>query len=201
MSETIIQIGSHIGHTINDPIFQNVKSSTNLILVEPVPYLFEILVKNYNDKYPDNRFIFINKAVSNFIGEIEMIIPSLKNDFKNLPFWASQLSSINKDHVSSHIPEIITEKIKVKTTTINEIIKNYNIINIDLLHTDTEGHDYVILMDYDFCIKPKKIIFEYKHTDGVLKIGINLKILLDKLYSLNYKIVNMTDEDLTLILE
>ena len=40
MDKTIIQIGSHIGDTCNDPIFNIVNNNTKIILVEPVPYLF-----------------------------------------------------------------------------------------------------------------------------------------------------------------
>lgn len=84
MSKTIIQIGSHVGNTINDPIFNIVSNNDKLILVEPVPFLFEELKYNYNEKFGNNpNIIFINKAVSNFIGEIEMTVPSEQNDFKN----------------------------------------------------------------------------------------------------------------------
>ncbi len=95
MNKTIIQIGSHVGNTINDPIFNyvhlnNSTTSIRLFLIEPVPYLFEQLKKNYNEKFGTNNqnIVFINKAVSNFIGEIEMTIPSEKNDFSKFPFWA-----------------------------------------------------------------------------------------------------------------
>ena len=82
MNKTIIQIGSHIGNTVNDPIFSIVDNTTTLILVEPVTFLFEQLKRNYEDKFTCTKNIhFINKAVSNFIGEIEMTIPSEKNDF------------------------------------------------------------------------------------------------------------------------
>ena len=170
MQKTIIQIGSHVGDTINDPIFNILDNNTKLILVEPVPFLFKQLINNYNKIFKTNQNIFfINKAVSNFIGEIEMTIPSENNNWQDLPFWASQLASVNSDHATGHISSLLVEKINVKTTTINEIVKEYNINQIDLLHTDTEGHDYIILMDYDFVIKPKKIIFEHKHMDGLFQ--------------------------------
>ena len=51
MIETIIQIGSHVGKTCNDPIFNVVDNNTKLILVEPVPFLFEQLKINYNTKF------------------------------------------------------------------------------------------------------------------------------------------------------
>jgi FkbM family methyltransferase len=204
---TIIHIGSHIGNTNNDPIFNTITNNDKLILVEPVPYLFELLKENYNKKYPNNNIIFINKAVSNYIGEINLNIPSIKNDFSKLPFWASQLSSVNNEHINIHIlnqpllKDIITENITAKTTTLNEIVKEYNIDNIDFLHTDTEGHDYTILKDYNFLVKPKKIMFEHKHIDGTFTVGEKYIDLITLLKNKNYEIVHQDTEDTTLILK
>jgi len=196
MNKTIIQIGSHVGNTCNDPLFNVVDNNTNLILVEPVPFLFEQLKNNYNAKFKNNHNInFINKAVSNFIGEIEMTVPSAKNNFSKLPFWASQIGSIDPDHAIRHIHNLLVEKIKVKTTTLNQIVKEYNVKEIDLLHTDTEGHDYTILMSYNFEIKPKKIMFEHKHMDGFCKADIKYDELSNKLVSLGYKKIEKNGED------
>jgi FkbM family methyltransferase len=202
MNNTIIQIGSHIGNTCNDPIFNIVDNNTAIILVEPVPFLFEQLKYNYKAKFINTQnIIFINKAVSDFIGEIEMTIPSEKNNFSTLPFWASQLASVNPYHALGHINNLLVEKITVKTTTLNEIVKEYNIKQIDLLHTDTEGHDYTILMNYNFEIKPKKIIFEHKHMDGLFNVGIKYTELTNRLLSLGYKKIYKDSEDTTFQLE
>ena len=202
MNKTIIQIGSHVGNTSNDPIFNIVDNDTKLILVEPVPFLFEQLKNNYNKKFENSQnIIFINKAVSNFIGEIEMTIPSEKNDFSQFPSWASQLASVNDGHALGHIGNLLVEKINVETTTINEIVKEYNINQIDLLHTDTEGHDYIILMNYNFEIKPKQIMFEHKHMDGLFKKGIKYYKLSNKLLSLGYKKIQQNSEDTTFKLD
>ena len=202
MNRTIIQIGSHVGNTSNDPIFNIIDNNTKLILVEPVPYLFEQLKHNYNKKFENtNNIIFINKAVSNFIGEIEMTIPSENNDYSKLPFWASQLGSVNNDHALGNLSNLLVEKIIVETTTINEIVKQNNITQIDLLHTDAEGHDYIILMDYDFDIKPKQIMFEHKHIDGLFTVGIKYDELSNKLLSLGYKKTKQDSEDTTFQLD
>jgi len=194
----IIQIGSHVGDTPNDPIFKLIDETTKLILVEPVPYLFQQLESNYNNKLKDtSNVIFINKAVSNYIGETELTISSEKNDFTKLPFWASQLSSVNRDHATGHIPHLITEQITVPTTTLNQIINDYNITEIDLLHTDTEGHDYYIIMDYKFTIKPKRITFEHKHMDGLLTVGEKYRELTNRLVWLGYKMTYQDTEDTT----
>jgi len=196
MNKVIIQIGSHIGNTINDPIFKEIDNTTKLILVEPVPQLFNRLQSNYKAKLGDiTNVLFINKAVSDFVGEIDLIIPSDKNDFSNLPHWITQLSSVNPDHAKSHFPNLILDTIKVQTTTIDEMIKEYNITEIELLHTDTEGHDYTILMNYSFKIKPKRVLFEHFHMDGVFTVGNKYEELSNRLILLGYTKLYQNKED------
>jgi FkbM family methyltransferase len=193
----IIQIGSHVGNCINDPIFENIDENTKLILVEPVPYLFNQLIDNYKKKFNDlKNIIFLNKAVSDFVGKIEMTIPSEDNDFSKLPFWASQLSSIIPTHATDHIRCLKINKIIVETITLDNIIKEYNVKEIDLLNTDTEGHDYNILMNYSFIIKPKQILFEYKHIDGTFRIGEKCFELIKKLLLLGYNKKYQNNEDM-----
>ena len=195
-NKTIIQIGAHIGNTRNDPIFKHVDETTRLLLVEPVPYLFNKLKNNYKNKLKNlNNVTFINKAVSNLIGEVILTIPSKKNDFSRLPFFASQLASISPDHAKAHVPNLIIDKIKVKTTTIDTIVNNNKITSIDLLHTDTEGHDYTILMNYSFNIKPNQILFEHKHMDGLHKVGDKYIELSNKLISIGYIKIYQNTED------
>lgn len=199
-NKAIIQIGAHVGNTINDPIFAGLHETTRLYLVEPVPYIFKQLQANYSKKSNTlSNVVFINKAVSNYIGEIIMNIPSERNDFNVLPSWATQISSVNKNHIeyhmNTHFPHLIVDTIKVNTTTINEIIREHDIKEIELLQTDTEGHDFTILMSYDFSIKPKTIIFAHKHMDGVCKTGNNYNLLIFKLVSLGYVMKYQTHKD------
>ena len=202
MNLKVLQIGSHIGKTENDPVFKSIKYNDNAIFVEPVPWLFEQLVKNYNEEYSNNSFIFINKAVSNKNGKINLYVPSEKNDFSKYPFWVSQLSSVYENHIVNHatinsdINNLIVDEIKVETITLNEIISQFNIQSIELLHTDTEGHDYDILMNLDLqLIKPKRIMFEHKHTDGTNQIGIKYKKLLEYLKENGYTFYSNSEED------
>jgi len=195
-NKTVIQIGSHIGNTQNDPIFTQVDESTRLILIEPVPYLFELLKNNYRKKLKKlSNVTFINNAVSDSGKIIDLYIPSYRNDFSKLPFWASQLASTNRDHLTTHIPSLIVDAIQVHSVTIDEIIRQFDIKELELLHTDTEGHDFTILMGYSFVIKPKKILFESKHMDGVHKRGKNYRELSAKLVSLGYKKTMQNTED------
>jgi FkbM family methyltransferase len=197
-NKTIIQVGAHVGNTSNDHIFRDVDETTKLILVEPVPYLFEKLKKNYEGRFgKSENVIFINKAVSNKVGEIEMTIPSEDNDFSRLDRNASQWGSVNPEHALRHCRYLKVEKIKVESTTLNEIVKENKIEEIELLNTDTEGHDYVILMDYNFEIKPKKVIFEHTHMDGVFKTGEKFVELSKRLESLGYRKTKQEGYDTT----
>ena len=81
----------------------------------------------------------------------------------------------------------------------NEIVKEYNVDNIDFLHTDTEGHDYTILKITIFWLA-KKIMFEHKHIDGTFTVGEKYSDLIT-LLNKNYEIVHQDSEDTTLILK
>lgn len=199
---SIIQIGSHIGKTQNDPIFNYVNKNTNLILVEPVPYLFKQLKLNYQNKLNSNsNIVFVNKAISDKEGKLKLTIPSESNDFTKLPFWASQLASVNPNHAKGHLPNLLVETIEVESITLDKLIQDYQVKNIDFLHTDTEGHDYNILMNYSFTIKPKRLMFEYKHMDGLYKHGDKFKKLIQKLETMGYRKIHQNDEDILLVLK
>lgn len=52
-------------------------------------------------------------------------------------------------------------------------------------------------MNYNFEIKPKIIMFEHKHIDGLFTVGIKYNELSNKLLSLGYKKINQNGEDTT----
>jgi len=159
--------------------------------------LFNELCNNYKNR---KNVILLNIAISNREGEIDLYIPSLKNNFNELPLYASQLASINEEHLTLHISGLIVDKITVKCKTINQIINEYNIDIIDSLYIDTEGHDYDILMELDLSkVKPNNIIFENKHMDGtnsyLLTDRPKYNYLLNYLYRNSYKLVEENSED------
>jgi FkbM family methyltransferase len=155
-------VGSHVGDSPNDTLFVQDLSDKNIILIEPVPYLFEQLKENYKTKSVKG-IIGLNLAVSNFNGTLNLYVPSQRNDFTQFPFWTSQLASTKKENITKHnssienCPEIIIDEITVQCFTLNALIDEMGIKSIENLIIDTEGHDYEILMDLNFDkIKPKK---------------------------------------------
>jgi len=204
----IVQIGANIGDCYDDKtsigmtnLFNQISRNDNCIFVEPVPYLFKQLVKNYDIKYPNNKFIFINKAVSNHIGTAEMIIAAEENDFLDpVVSLCTYCGSLNLDHISKiiiqekqDISKVNIEVIDVPTTTLNEIIMNSAMTSIDLLQVDAEGHDVTILNDYDFKILPKRIIFEHLHAEISA-----YTMLMNRLFILGYQVTETNYFDVTL---
>ncbi|WP_395145973.1 FkbM family methyltransferase [Armatimonas sp.] len=163
----VVQIGSNDG-TSNDPIHQLLAKNQQwkALLVEPVPFVFERLKKNYGTS---SRFAFENLAV----GEDESldfywVSQEAKVKFPTIPYWYDQVGSFSKDHVLHHFSEfeiepfIISENIKI--ISFSGLIERNKINKIDILHIDTEGHDYKVLDMVDFVkIQPTCILFEFKH--------------------------------------
>ncbi|MFA5155121.1 MAG: FkbM family methyltransferase [Patescibacteria group bacterium] len=135
------------------------------LLVEPVQYLFEELKENYRNS-PD--IAFENIAISDHDG-VETFYRVEKNNEPGNPRWYEQLGSFHKEVVLKHrclVPNIdkhlISERIPVMS--FQNLLKKYAVGKIDLLHIDTEGHDYQIIQNIPFAtIKPKMILYEYRH--------------------------------------
>ena len=62
---TIVQIGSCYGDIDGkDPIINSISKEDKVVFVEPIGHIFDRLKANYENKYPNNDFIFVNKAIS-----------------------------------------------------------------------------------------------------------------------------------------
>jgi FkbM family methyltransferase len=193
-----LQIGAHIGNTFNDHIFATNLSGKTLILVEPVNYLYKQLMENYAKYHPAATVFFINAAVSNKDhNTIDLYVPSPENDFQLMPEWANQIASLRSHHVQMHgLSSMKIEKHTVPCITLNQIISQFNIVKIDTLVIDTEGHDYEILMDLDLTkVKPVHIIFENKHMDDTLVRGARYAHLLHHFKENGYVVQYENSED------
>jgi FkbM family methyltransferase len=200
------QIGSHVGNTENDPIYSLEMKNKNIILVEPVPFLYKILKYNYKDRMMMNEIEYLNIAISNYNGYISLVAPSENNDFNKYPFFLNQMASttdkyIKKFNFNERFPDFKFEKIVVPCRHFNDIILDRGITSIGHLIIDTEGHDYTILMSIDFnLIKPNIITFENCYVDDD-NTKTNYNKLLERLTGFGYKIIKEDDEDTTVALQ
>jgi FkbM family methyltransferase len=172
INSNIVQIGSNDGKT-GDPIFQLIikKKNWKILLVEPVPYIFEKLKSNY----PDNsRFSFENVAINDGSKQIFYFIKEEANrKLENLPNWYDQLGSFKKENILKHLNGMLTPyicEIEITGLTLNELFIKNKVEDLRLLHIDTEGYDWKVLSQLDLKKhKPIVILFEHKHLQEMEK--------------------------------
>jgi FkbM family methyltransferase len=164
---TVVQIGSNDGKT-DDPIHQLLSENAtwNALLVEPIPFLFQRLMRNYAGR---ENTQFANVAIGESEGEMTFyyLEEALKIQMPDLPPWFDQLGSFDSEHIVKHLGEEIRPFVKtlnIPATPLSQLLQKHSITQIDLLHIDTEGYDWSILKQLDLkTYRPKVILFEYKH--------------------------------------
>lgn len=163
---SIVQVGSNDGLT-GDPIFKLVQKNKNwrVLFIEPVPYLFDRLKKNYNI---ESRFTFENSAIND--GSYQtfyFVSEKAKEHIPNLPNWYDQLGSFYKKNIIKHMNGILKpfiEERKIKGMTLKQVFRKNNIDTLDMIHIDTEGYDWIVLSQLDLKkYSPTIILYEHKH--------------------------------------
>ena len=194
----LVVIGAHSGLFLKDLVSEY--QDQNILLVEPVPYNYEIL----NSEYKDNPKIIICKNA---------IIDKSKKDFfyyvkkesitKLGKHWASQIGSFDKNHILNHknkrfdIKEDDIETIQIEFVTFDDLIQKYSIKSIDKLQIDVEGAEYKIMNSINFQkIEINKILFESKHFDGTFIDGKKLQEIEEKLKSNGYTLQQIDKENI-----
>ena len=121
------------------------------ILIEPHPYKFKNLIYNRPINYLYNNLLSCSTEnvvfrffLDNYSGVsgVEQTLP--KEHFNNF------FNSINEPQ----------DRILIKPKTLTEIIKSTDIKHINLLSLDVEGHEYEVLMSWDFSVPIDVILIE-----------------------------------------
>ncbi|MEM1318952.1 MAG: FkbM family methyltransferase [Bacteroidota bacterium] len=165
----LVQIGSNDGKT-GDPLYPLLQKhpSWKALFVEPVPYVFEQLRKNYPDH---QRFRFENVAINK--GEqlsFHWVDPKARDTYPDLPYWFDQLGSFDKQHILKHFdgklaPFIISKELE--GIPLPTLFERNQVQQIDILHIDTEGYDWTILSQLDLAQhRPKFILYEHNHLSS-----------------------------------
>jgi FkbM family methyltransferase len=168
-STFLVQIGANDGDDFVRSVIRRYgrRHDIKAILVEPQPYFCTKLLNNY-EKTDDIKIM--NVAVSDSAKEATLYY--IDYGAKGVPGWAKGLGSFDRDVVLSH-EDLFTglgqsiKTLNVKCVTVPELLADAPNGTMDVLVIDTEGHDYVILKQFDFTqVRPKLIVFESKHLSA-----------------------------------
>lgn len=194
MNVQLVVVGAHNGSKLFSTIEKTAKRGI-VILVEPVEWLFAQLVERF--KHLEN-VVFVNTAIVEKEGIENITFNAPKENANTFNTVADQLGSIKLKHAADSVAGIddYFEEIEVPATTFRDLFEELQIDQINSLIIDTEGMDAILLSSFPFDkIKPYEIFFEFKHSDGTMRVGKNLANLLLTFVSLNYVIVPVDHEN------
>lgn len=147
-----VQVGSNDGEQLDPLRWSILQRGWHGIMIEPVPYVFQRLQKNYG-KVPGVQLA--NVAIADKAGELPFYHLREKGKDEQLPSYYDALGSFRKDVVLKHdflIPDIAERLLTsmVRATTFAGLLAEHQVRRLDILHVDTEGYDYEILKQVDF---------------------------------------------------
>ena len=176
----LIQIGANDGSRFDELNIFIKKYKIKSVLVEPINEYFEDLKRNY--KNFENVY-FENSAITVGTKEKEIFVVNNKN-LDDYDEHIKGISSFDKNHLIKHgVKSNHILKKKINCISILNLLKKYNISNLDILFIDAEGYDGDILIDFFSSSTQEPIlIFEYIHIENKIFKDL-VSILTNKKYS------------------
>src|SRR5271156_6266402 len=193
MDFRLVLVGAHDGSGL-EKFVREAESKGHVLLIEPVPFLFKKLYARFAKSA---KIVCRNIALSTKDGEVAFTAPKQTAN-SVLPF-GDKLGSMVSDHASGHDPRMSqhVEVLKIPASSFETLVKTENISSIHTLFTDTEGMDAELLLSFPFSlIVPKLIIFEFKHADGLFRVGRKFARLLNLLEDCGYRVSVMGAENM-----
>jgi FkbM family methyltransferase len=159
-----LDIGANDGVTISNTYFLEKERSWNGICIEPIPRVFEKLKAN-------RHCILENCCITDKDGTMT---------FREVRGYSEMLSGILDFFDNVHIERIDNEiaeyggsyqDIIIKCRSINNILSENNLYNIDYCSIDTEGAEYTIVNNIDFkTYNIKSFTIENSYGDNVIRL-------------------------------
>lgn len=163
-----VEIGANDG-VQHDPLHPFIVSRRwSGILVEPVPFVFERLKRNYAGI---DRVILENAAIADHDGTLPFfhLEPAPEHELDRLPSWYDGIGSFSREAVLSHeaeIPDIARRIVctEVPGLTFDSLLRRHAVARVDLVMVDTEGYDWEVVRHIDLAAAaPKLLIYEHFH--------------------------------------
>jgi FkbM family methyltransferase len=171
-----VQIGAMDGITF-DPINPYIKQMHwRGILVEPIPDMFEKLRHAYSGC---PNLIFVNKAIADYNGRIEMTRIDALAVARNLigigalgvstimPHRGVLGGAVRLKQQTQKIINAYKRTLTVPCLRLPTLLRKYNVQKIDLLMIDTEGADWMIARQLPLeKYRPRLVYLEYDHLQN-----------------------------------
>lgn len=164
-----LQIGANDGQDFVGALVRRYRRIRNIggLLVEPQPYFCERLQATYADV---KGVRILNCAISDRRGSRTLY--HVDYNHRDLPAWTKGLGTLRKDVLLSHANLVSSldsriRELQVACITVADLLRMIGDTRIDVLITDTEGYDFVILKQFDFAtVRPQLIVYESKHLSA-----------------------------------
>jgi FkbM family methyltransferase len=138
------------------------------IMVEPVPYVFERLRRNYGNH---ERVILENVAIADrdshlpfyYLAQVD------EREQRAVPDWYDAIGSFVLETILGHrdkIPDIENRIVRaeVPCMTFQSLCAKHGVEHVDFILVDTEGYDWEIIKNVDFSLhRPRLLIYEHFH--------------------------------------
>lgn len=167
--KTFIEIGTCDFDT-NIPLIES--GEWTGVMCEPAPTYYKNLENICRDiKHRENLFLD-NVAITDYTGHVSFA-EAKETKVVNRQ-WQRGISSIVEDnHKGERLFDYEENKILISKTiqapclTLDDLLQKHNILSIDYLKIDAEGHEINIIDDYSWSIKPTFIKLEHMHVDDI----------------------------------
>jgi FkbM family methyltransferase len=163
-----VEIGAHDGDEGNVLRPFVVEGGWSGLMVEPVPYVFERLRRNYEGL---DRVAVENAAIAESDGVLPFfhLAEARGAELEALPDWYSKVGSFSREIVLGHRNEIPDVERRIVSTevpclTLGSLCEKHDVGRIDLLLVDAEGHDREIVEQLDLDERrPRILVYEHIH--------------------------------------
>ncbi len=163
-----IEIGSNDGmhHDHLAPLIR--REDWRGVMVEPVPYVFERLRRNYGDV---EGVTLENAAIADCDGELSFyhLAEASPDEEASVPGWYDGIGSFSREVVLAHGAEVpgIEDRLvqlKVRAMTFDSLNRRHGLDRLDLLVIDTEGYDWTLIQSIDLNVHhPRLLVYEHYH--------------------------------------
>lgn len=165
--KTFIEIGACDFDT-NLPLIES--GNWNGVMIEASPLIFNSLREHIQFTRNRHHVFAKNVAVSDRNGEIDFAVTKDNHD------WSRGIGTVvDRNHTGTCLYNLgdnanllYDSVVKVPCITLDTLVDDFSFLgHIDFLKLDTEGHEFTILKNYSWKVKPTFIKLEHIHIDDV----------------------------------